>query len=168
MPEELMVKEPGTDSHVEELIRKYHDYKLFREYLIKCLLEDKSWDMEKTTPLDDWARELVIEVYPNLKDNPNIYVDYESGDIIISRGDDNNDLFVLSSFWGLYYMHAIYELSDRIGGILTAKQAFRIFEKIVGVIQEIDTLAAESEPIKGGESAKGNQSTTGEDKPVIL
>jgi hypothetical protein len=187
MPEKMTAaEEEQILDMLEELEKKYHDYNLFREYLINAAMEDKFWHLEETTPLSEWASELVKE--SNLDfDYNEAYVEYNSGELIIDRegckrnpDDCDNNLVFYPTLWHVCFLRALdhldYDNDDEEEIItdkneierrltaenippedsaychkFTAKQAFRILEKVIALAKEVEAQNMQIKRMKNNE-----------------
>jgi hypothetical protein len=122
----------------ETLEKKYYDYNSFRDYLIKSMMENKSWKLTKSNPLNDWAVELVKETCHNFKYS-DAYVDYGEVDLVIEyEGCGCCEDKILAHLWHECFLKSLNELGEYTANKISAKQAYKILEKVIELMKEIE------------------------------
>jgi len=148
-----------TDEQVINLMNKYNDHDAFRLFLLESVVNDKVWILEHSDPLNDWVRQLAAQV--GLPSNMVAYVAlYDEDDGSISKGNlcvdsktgivEENpvtgieedvyvpEIFVRGMFWHRLFVESLEKLSKVDG-----KQAARILDKVLALIEEIKKCKGE-------------------------
>jgi len=134
----------------KNLMEKYADHKAFRVFLMEALLDDKTWNLNETCPLDEWAKKFTVETWNELRQtmglppksppsHDKIFVDPD--DLYIYIYNEYEDMHIdiaESTKWHDLFMEFLVKVGSATGKVVNAKQAIRLLDKVIALLEEVE------------------------------